>query len=134
MRAEERCQAGIDAFKAKDIETAVRELEQAATEDSGSLRAFTYLGAAYAEQARYNASIGALKRAAELKPDVAKIHYNLGQAYEAAGVPNEAFFAYKKALDVDPFYWAARTALLNVSARLKTMRARQLEVDNPEAA
>ncbi|HOK54987.1 MAG TPA: tetratricopeptide repeat protein, partial [Armatimonadota bacterium] len=77
---------GLQAFKLQDYTTAVAELEQATMEDHEDFKAFLYLGAAYAGVGRYNAAIGALKRAAELRPDDARVHYNLGQAYEAAGV------------------------------------------------
>ena len=124
----DHCSAGIAAFNAANYETAVQELEMATLTDPGAFRAFTFLGATYALQGRYNAAIGAFKRASTLKPGVAKVHYNLGQAYEAAGVPTEAWFEYKQALEIDPFYQMARIALVELSARLKTAREHTVQL------
>ena len=86
------------------------------------------LGAAYAQQGRYNSAIGALKRASEIKPDSPRIHYNLGQAYEAAGVPREAWFEYKRALELDSKYGLARGALISLSQRLPKLLNSGIEV------
>ena len=124
MRSEDYCEFGIDAFKGGDFDTAVEYLETATLDDPSSFRAFTYLGAAYVEQGRYNAAIGAFKRASEIKPDVAKVHYNLGQAYEAADVPREAWFEYKNALEINPYYQPAQAALTLLSAKMMAQRQR----------
>jgi Flp pilus assembly protein TadD len=126
MRVDDHCEFGVKAFRDGDIDTAVYELERATMEDRESFRAFTYLGAAYVEQGRYNSAIGAFKRATELKPDVAKVHYNLGQAYEAAGVPREAWFEYKNALEIEPYYQPAKAALSLLGARMITARQQRL--------
>ena len=128
MIAIDHSAAGMAAFNSGDYDRAVQELEFTTLTDPGDFRAFTFLGAAYAQQRRYNAAIGAFKRATTLKPGVAKVHYNLGQAYEAAGVPTEAWFEYKKALEIDPFYQLAKMALVELSARLKTAQERNLEL------
>ena len=88
---------GITIFKDGDFGRAANILENFSRRYPESYEAFVYLGAAYAQQGRYNAAIGALKRASEIKPDSPRIHYNLGQAYEAAGVPREAWFEYRRA-------------------------------------
>jgi Tfp pilus assembly protein PilF len=128
MSGQDYLLAGLEAFRAGDYTVAIHNLEQATFDDPDSFRAFTFLGAAYAEHGRYNASIGSFKKAAEIKPDVAKVHYNLGQAYEAAGVPTEAWFEYKKALEIDPFYQQAKAAIAELSSRLKLMREQRLEL------
>ena len=128
MRPENRCQAGIEAFKSGDFDAAVRQLELATADDPNDFRAFAFLGAAYAEQGRYNAAIGSFQRAADLEPGSAKVHFNLGQAYEAAGVSTEAWFEYKKALEVDSAYQPATSALAELGARLRTMRERLLQL------
>lgn len=121
-------QVGIDAFNAEDYETAIESLETATLADRDDFRAFTYLGAAYAQVGRYNSAIGAFKHASALKPDVAKVHYNLAQAYEAAGVPAEAWFSYKKALEIDPYYQPAKTALILLGSRMTMMREQRLQL------
>ena len=128
MRPENWCLAGIEAFKSGDLDTAVRQLEIATIEDPRDFRAFAFLGAAYAEQGRYNAAIGCLQRAADLEPGSAKVHFNLGQAYEAAGASTEAWFEYRKALEIDSSYQPATSALAELGARLRTMRERLLQL------
>lgn len=119
---------GIALFKKGDLERAVLVLEEATKEYPDSYEAFVYLGASYAQLARYNLSIGALKKACEIKPDSARVHYNLGQAYEAAGVPREAWTEYKKALEIDANYGLARGALISLSQRLPKLLGSHIEV------
>lgn len=109
---------GLQAFKSKDYETAVTELEQATIENHDDSSAFLYLGAAYTSVGRVNAAIGAFKRAEELSPDDPRVHYNLGQAYEAAGVSKEAFYEYAKALRISPCYSYARNAFTSLKSRM----------------
>ena len=121
-------ESGIEKFKNGEFEEAVRIWEDASRLYPDSYDTFVYLGAAYAQQARYNAAIGALKRASEIKPGSPRIHYNLGQAYEAAGVPREAWFEYKKALELDPRYGLARGALISLSQRLPKLLGPTIEI------
>ena len=109
---------GLAAFKAGDIDTAVTELEAATREDHTSFRAFSYLGAAYAAKGKYNAAIGAFKNAEQINPNIASIHYNIAQAYEAGGVWAEAEYEYQKALEIDPAYARAQEALASLRKRL----------------
>lgn len=117
----------VVAFRNGDINRAVDLFEQVTRRNPDHYDAFVYLGAAYAQQGRYNATIGALRRAADSKPDSPRIYYNLGQAYEAAGVPREAWFSYKKALELDPSYGLARGALIALSHRLPSLLSAGIE-------
>ena len=119
---------GLAAYKARDYEAAVSELEQATLKDHENFQAFLYLGAAYAGAGRHNAAIGAFRRAAELRPDDARTHYNLGQAYEAAGVPREALYEYSRALGIDPRYTLARTAYSSLISRLARQNAHRMRI------
>ena len=110
---------GVDAFKSGEIDKAIKELEAATQEDKKSYKAFAYLGAAYAAKERYNAAIGAFKTAEQLNPGIPSIHYNIAQAYEAAGVPNEAQFEYERALQIDPHYTKAAEALAELKKKLE---------------
>lgn len=109
---------GLTAFKAGDYACAVKELEQATLQDREDFEAFLYLGAAYAGAGRHNSAIGAFKKAEELHPTDARVHYNLGQAYEAAGVPREAFFEYSYALRINPYHTLARMAQTSLKIRM----------------
>jgi len=110
---------GVDAFKTGEIDKAIKELEAATQADKKNHKAFAYLGAAYAAKDRYNAAIGAFKISEQLNPGVPSIHYNIAQAYEAAGIPNEAEFEYERALQIDPHYKKAADALAELKKKLK---------------
>ncbi|MDO8682558.1 MAG: tetratricopeptide repeat protein [Armatimonadota bacterium] len=117
--SEGHIEKGLAAFKASDLQTAITELEEATRKDPTNYRAFNFLGAAYAGKGKYNAAIGAFKSAEQINPNVASIHFNLGQAYEAAGVPTEAEYEYDYALRLDPTYSRAQDALKALRARLR---------------
>jgi tetratricopeptide (TPR) repeat protein len=124
----ENLQRGISLFEEGDFEHAVPLIEAVSREEPDNYEAFVYLGAAYAHQSRHNASIGALKRAASINPGSAKIHYNLGQAYELGGVPQEAWFEYTRALELDSNYGLARGALVVLSRRLPALLKPAIEI------
>jgi Flp pilus assembly protein TadD len=116
--AQKHYKAGVEAFKAGDIDRAVEELESATRLDDTDHKAFSYLGAAYAAKNRYNAAIGAFKKAEQINPNIPSIHYNIAQAYEASGLDNEAEYEYEKAVELDPNYAKAHEALDKLKKRL----------------
>ncbi len=109
---------GVEAFKAGDLDTATEHLEQATQQDHQNYKAFNYLGAAYAAKDRYNAAIGAFKTAEQIAPNVASIHYNIAQAYEASGITSEAEYEYERAVEIDPNYTKAAEALAILKKKL----------------
>jgi tetratricopeptide (TPR) repeat protein len=109
---------GVEAFKAGDVDKAIEELETATQSSRDNYKAFCYLGAAYSAKKRYNAAVGAFKIAEQIAPDVASIHYNIAQAYEADGVDGEAEYEYGKALKINPNYTLAEDALKRLKQRL----------------
>jgi len=109
---------GLSALKSEDFDTAIAELEAASLENSGDYRVFNCLGAAYASKGRYEKAIGAFKTAEQIAPGVARIHYNIAQAYEAVGILTEAEYEYEKAISLDPSYTKAKEALLDLKNRL----------------
>jgi tetratricopeptide (TPR) repeat protein len=117
--ASEHFRAGVAAYKAGDLDKAVEELETATHLDREDYKAFSFLGAAYAAKDRFNAAIGAFKAAEQIAPNVAGIHYNIAQAYEATGILNEAEFEYERAVEIDPKYAKAQEALAGLKKRLK---------------
>lgn len=120
---------GVDAFAARDYKGAVSLFEAATRESSDDYESFVYLGVAYSQLKRYNAAIGALKRASEIRPNSPVVHYNLGQAYEAAGVPNEAWSEYSTALAIDPMYARAKNAMDALAERLPELESSGIEID-----
>ena len=104
-------------IKEGDLATATDELEQVTRLQPGNWRAFSHLGYAYAQTAKLEKAIGAFKRAVEINPGAANLRYNLGQAYELAGVPLEATYEYEEALRLDSGYQLAREALEQLHLR-----------------
>ncbi|MCX6343478.1 MAG: hypothetical protein NT018_00220 [Armatimonadetes bacterium] len=123
---------GVDAFKTGDIEKAIKRLELSTHLNGKNHKAFAYLGAAYAAMNRYNEAIGAFKVSEQLSPGVASIHYNIAQAYEAAGVFGEAEFEYKRALQVDHKYIKAADALKLLETRMKNVKTMSVEHEASE--
>ncbi|MBI2844022.1 MAG: tetratricopeptide repeat protein [Armatimonadetes bacterium] len=111
-------ESGLAAMKAGDSDTAVAELEAASRQNPSDYRTFNALGAAYASQGRYEKAIGAFKIAEQVAPGIARIHYNIAQAYEAVGILAEAEYEYEKALTIDPSYTKAKEALMALKSRM----------------
>lgn len=109
---------GLEAFKAGDYDKAISELEDASRESHKDYKVFNCLGAAYAAKGRYEKAIGAFKTAEQIAPSIPMIHYNIAQAYEAVGIPNEAEYEYEKAVKLDPSYTKAVSALTALKKRL----------------
>jgi tetratricopeptide (TPR) repeat protein len=116
--ATERFARGVEAFKTNDFDTAIVELEAATHSNQDDYKAFCYLGAAYAAKKRYDAAVGAFKSAEQIAPDIASIHYNIAQAYEADEVDSEAEYEYERALKINPDYTLAKEALAKLKQRL----------------
>ena len=110
--------AGVEAFKSGEVEKAIELLEIATHDDHSNYRAFCYLGAAYAAKDRFNAAIGAFKTAEQIAPNIASIHHNIAQAYEASGILNEAEYEYERAVELNPGYAKALEALSDLKKRL----------------
>ena len=108
---------GLEALKAGDSGVAIAELELASRENSADYRMFNGLAAAYASAGLFEKAIGAFKIAERLVPEVASIHFNIAQSYEAIGIPAEAEYEYGKALAIDPTYARASAALASLKAR-----------------
>lgn len=122
-------QKGKTALDGGDLKSAVEAFEEATRLDTESYDAFVYLAVAYSKQSRYNRAIGALKKASDIRPNSPNVHYNLGQAYEAAGVPKEAWSEYKNALNIDAFYAKAREAMSGLSDRLPELASGSIIIE-----
>jgi predicted O-linked N-acetylglucosamine transferase (SPINDLY family) len=70
------------------------------------------LGGALQMQARN--ALPAFQKAAELMPDEADAHYNLGVALKSFGLPDDAAASYRRALKIKPDYAEAHSNLGNV--------------------
>ena len=99
------------------------------------------LGSALLAQGRPAEAISHLRRATEIRPDLAKTHYNLGLALAELQLQDEADRAYREALRVDPSHPGAENNLGNLllaqgkldEAIPRLLRATELQVDFAEA-
>ena len=79
---------------------------------------FTYLSRAYLQQGRLDDAVRRAQQGALLPPESAEAHYHLGRAYEArrgATDIDNARRAFERALELDPGFGPARTALNDLS-------------------
>jgi len=90
---------------------AVKELEAALSLDPSSALLWNNLAVVAIELEQYDDALAALARACELAPRLPDAYYNRGRVYERLGRPAEARRQYLLALEVDPAFTPARTAL-----------------------
>ncbi len=112
---------------AADYASAAPAFEEVTRAEEKNWRAFSRLGFCLAKQGHYETAIGAFRRATEINPRSSKLHYNLGQAYELAGVPEEAMHEYDEALTVAPGYQLAEDGWKRVKQALDNQVADQQE-------
>jgi serine/threonine protein kinase len=105
---------GIEAYRRGNTEDAVRLLEQAAEERPQSVRVHSYLGAAYYTAKRYADAADAFARGLRVRPDLATLRYDLGNALLAQGKVSEARAEFQKAWDQDPRCTAALLMLVSL--------------------
>ena len=109
-----RSEEGIEAYRKGNVEDAVRLLEEAAEAMPRSVRVLGYLGAAYYSARRYADAADALTRALEVRPDLATLRYNLGNALLAQGKVADAKAEFQKAWDQDPRCTSALLMLVSL--------------------
>lgn len=102
---------GIECLKAHKVDDAIKHFEEATTSFPNDYLGFNYLGIAYAQKGHYNRAIGAFLAAIQLRPNNANLHFNLGLAYKADGLGDQARDQFQQALLVDQNYEKAREAL-----------------------
>jgi tetratricopeptide (TPR) repeat protein len=88
--AAQHMQAGIDADKQRQFDTAVAEFRKVTELDPAYADGFISLGQAYMEKRDFGSAVAPLKRALEVDPDAAPAHQLLGYALLAQGYADEA--------------------------------------------
>lgn len=83
----------------------------------------------------YNEAIDEYIKALEINPNDAKLHYNIGTAFQATGDTEHAEKAYKKSLEIDPSYEKSKSALEFLakqisSKKVKELTSRAIELQN----
>ena len=72
---------------------------------------YNYLAYAYSRSGEMDKAVEVLERASDLAPASAKLHYNLGVAYQKAHNATQAKEEYLRALGMDAKYVVAKQAL-----------------------
>ena len=75
---------------------------------------FNVCGACFAGLGQYNEAVESYKKALFIKPDYAKVHFNLAGTLQDLGKLKDAVKSYKSALKIDPSYAEAYNNLGNV--------------------
>jgi tetratricopeptide (TPR) repeat protein len=113
---ESNWQQGVAALQAGRIDEALTLLRAEVHANPGNAEARKYLGAALAQAGRPAEAVEQLRQAAQILPLSAQIHYNLGVAQSMSGDAEGAKASYYMALQLNPQYEQARTALVQMGA------------------
>ena len=94
------------AYKEMELfDYAIAEFEQASSSPSMKFDCYIMLGNCYLEKGDYNKSIEYYKRSSEIeglsKEKLARLHFNLGLAYEGNGMVSEAIDTFNLVLKLD---------------------------------
>ena len=84
---------------------------------------------------KYDEAIGQYIKAIEIDPTDAKLHYNVGTAFQAKEDFEHSEKAYNKSLEIDPNYAKAKAALENLAKqvnnkKVQDLSSRALELQN----
>lgn len=96
--------AGIDALKKGDFETARSLLESACAQHPSDFTAFSMLGGLYHMSKLDVEAVQTLRYALTLRPNVAQIHYNLAVSLERLGQTHDAVSHLSESLRLKPGY------------------------------
>jgi len=113
-------QMGLEKLRQGQLDDAIQLLQNAVQAEPGDAQAHAYLGVAYCQKKEFDASIRELLEARKLDPSSASIAFNLGVAYHSSGDANQARAFYEAALQLDPGYQKAKTALERMPAPRET--------------
>ncbi|HEU4753688.1 MAG TPA: tetratricopeptide repeat protein, partial [Armatimonadota bacterium] len=103
--------AGIQALNEKRSADALSLFRQALQDDPSDPALYAYLGIAYGQAGRFAEAAHALRRAVTLSPRSAPMRFNLAQALERLGRPEEAIGEYQAAVALDPTHERAAAAV-----------------------
>lgn len=106
---------GLRLLLAGEIDASIRCLNEVLEADPTDVKAFSYLGAAYAQKGEMDEAVAAFWRAVELSPTY-KVYFNFGLACELAGRMTEALQAFTLSLTLNPGYAPAVEAAERVGA------------------
>jgi tetratricopeptide (TPR) repeat protein len=102
MRSIEYMNKGVELFRAKAFDSALRELKAATTADPSNDKAHYNLGKTYQEMKKWDDAAASFREASKLKPKITVYRYDLGNALQEGGKLDEALKEYQAAIGVDP--------------------------------
>lgn len=85
-------------------------------------RTHNLLGEAYFEKKMLDQAEMEFRKAWEMSPDLAEIHYNLALIYEAKNEPSKAINEYKKEIELYPAAYQAHFNLAQLYGKLGNLR------------
>ncbi len=109
-----RYEWGVTCFSQGRLAEAIDHVQQAIAQEGRYARAHAALGSFLGMVGRPRDAAASLQRAAELDPDVAENHYNLGKAWQELNALTAAEDAYRQALKLDPRFTLAQLNLGSV--------------------
>ncbi len=129
---------GMLYLRQEKYDKAVEYFERALRMDTDFLAARTDALAAYhlwvsglIKGGRTDEAILVLSRAMELFPASRVLHYDLGTAYDSSGQYEKAIEQYRKAMEVDPSFVAAKS---NIASCMNNLGVRQIRIRNWESS
>jgi tetratricopeptide (TPR) repeat protein len=102
---------GLVYMSRGDLISARRYFERARDLNPGYAFVHMNLSVLEANEGHPDKSLAAAEAAARLRPDLSLTHFYLGEALQRMGRASEAAAAYRRAIQLDPRYEAARAAL-----------------------
>ncbi len=101
LMAQSALDRGVEAFRARDLDAAIRAFEQAVREQPASARAWKFLGMAQSARSDYLIASVSLRKACELDPREESACYYLGRAEYSLNRFEESHKAFETALRLD---------------------------------
>ncbi|MHB0913653.1 MAG: tetratricopeptide repeat protein [Armatimonadota bacterium] len=100
-----------ELLKQRDFERSIPSLLKAIADEPQDVDLYLYLAYAHAQNGDIDKAIKILEDTVDIAPANAKVHYNLGVAYQKARNTTQAKDEYLRALGLDAAYTAPKQAL-----------------------
>ena len=119
---------GVELLEKEQLDEAIISLEESSKMFPNSYECFVYLGIAYAKKSFFNRAIGAFKKACDLKTISANAHYNLGLAYEGAGILDEALKEFNTAHELNPAHSLSQEKIIELAQIIPEERRKKIKL------
>ncbi len=113
------------------FEKALRMNSEFSEARTDALAAYHLWASEFIEAKQTDKAISILSRAQELFPSSRVLNYDMGTAYDTSGQYEKAIEQYKKAMDIEPSFVAAKS---NIASCMNSLAAEQIENKNWEGS